>query len=147
MLTRRRRARLFPRYHSDGSYPQNTGLSEIGGTLSGSLPSLPDLLKSQGYKTAAFVGSIHLDPWNGVAQGLDRGFQSYDAGFRPVTAGDAKAPVTERSGAEVVAHAAAWLAKNAQGPFFIWVHIMMRAQRTLAITLSSARPTRRSASY
>lgn len=106
-----------------GSYPQNTGLSEIGGTLSGSLPSLPDLLKSQGYKTAAFVGSIDLDPWNGVAQGLDRGFQSYDAGFRPVTAGDAKAPVTERSGAEVVAHAAAWLAKNAQGPFFIWVHI------------------------
>ena len=106
-----------------GSYPQNTGLSEIGGTLSASLPSLPDLLKSQGYKTAAFVGSIELDPWNGIAQGLDRGFQSYNAGFRPVIPGDAKAAVTERSGAEVVAHATAWLAKNAQGPFFIWVHI------------------------
>jgi choline-sulfatase len=106
-----------------GSYPQNTGLSEIGGTLSASLPSLPDVLKSQGYKTAAFVGSIELDPWNGIAQGLDRGFQSYDAGFRPVIPGDPKPPVTERSGAEVVAHATAWLSKNAQGPFFIWVHI------------------------
>ena len=106
-----------------GSYPQNTGLSEIGGALSTSLPSLPDLLKGQGYKTAAFVGSIDLDPWNGLAQGLDRGFQSYDAGFRPVIPGDAKPPVTERSGTEVVAHANAWLGKNAQGPFFLWVHI------------------------
>ncbi|MGC2248553.1 MAG: sulfatase-like hydrolase/transferase, partial [Terriglobales bacterium] len=41
-----------------GSYPQGTGLTEIGGTLTASLPYLPDLLKSQGYKTAAFVGSI-----------------------------------------------------------------------------------------
>ncbi len=106
-----------------GSYPQNTGLSEIGGTLSASLPSLPDVLKNQGYKTAAFVGSIELDPWNGLAQGLDRGFQSYDAGFRPAVPGDSKPPVTDRSGAEVAAHAAAWLAKNGQGPFFIWVHI------------------------
>ena len=106
-----------------GAYPQNTGLSEIGGTLSSSLPSLPDLLKNQGYKTAAFVGSIELDPWNGQAQGLDRGFQSYEAGFRPVIPGDPKPPVTEHSGAEVVARAAAWLGKNTQGPFFIWVHL------------------------
>ena len=107
-----------------GSYPQGTGLTEIGGTLTTSLPSLPELLKGQGYKTAAFVGSIDLDPWNGLAQGFDRGFQSYDAGFRPVIPGDAKPAIIERSGAEVVAHAIAWLNKNAQGgPFFIWVHI------------------------
>jgi arylsulfatase A-like enzyme len=106
-----------------GSYPQNTGLSEIGGTLGASLPLLADLLKGQGYKTAAFVGTIELDPWNGPAQGLDRGFQSYEAGFLPVIPGDAKLPVTEHSGAEVAAHASAWLAKNAQGPFFLWVQI------------------------
>ena len=107
-----------------GSYPQGTGLTEISGTLTTSLPSLPELLKGQGYKTAAFVGSIDLDPWNGLAQGFDRGFQSYDAGFRPVIPGDAKPAIIERSGAEVVAHAIAWLNKNAQGgPFFVWVHI------------------------
>lgn len=106
-----------------GAYPQNTGLSEIGGTLTPSLPSLPDLLKAQGYHTAAFVGSIDLDPWNGLAQGLDRGFQTYEAGFRPVIPGDARPPVTERSGAEVVAKATAWLSHNAQGPFFVWIHI------------------------
>ena len=70
-----------------GSYPQVTGLSEIGGILASSLPYLPDVLKTQGYRTAAFVGSIELDPVNGLAQGFDRGFQSYDAGFRPVILG------------------------------------------------------------
>jgi len=112
-----------------GAYPQSTGMSEIGGTLSASLPYLPDLLKAQGYRTAAFVGSIDLDPWNGLAQGFDRGFQTYDAGFRPVIPGDARPPETERRGDQVVARALAWLDYNAQaqgqeqGQFFLWVHI------------------------
>src|SRR3979411_2980542 len=70
-----------------GAYPQSTGMNDIGGTLSSSLPYLPDLLKTQGYRTAAFVGSIDLDPWNGLAQGFERGFQSYDAGVRPDSVG------------------------------------------------------------
>src|SRR5580693_1082309 len=82
-----------------GAYPQSTGMSEIGGTLPTSLSYLPDLLKAQSYRTAAFVGSIDLDPQNGLAQGFDRGFQSYDAGFRPAIPGDPHPPVTERSGA------------------------------------------------
>ncbi len=110
-----------------GAYPQSTGMSEIGGALTAALPYLPELLKTQGYRTAAFVGSIDLDPWNGLAQGLDRGFQSYDAGFRPAIPGDALPAVTERRGAEVVAHAVAWLDHNAQGqgpaPFFLWVNV------------------------
>jgi len=107
-----------------GSYPQGTGLTEIGGALTAALPCLPDLLKNQGYKTAAFVGSIDLDPWNGLAQGFGRGFESYDSGFRPVIPGDARPAILARSGAEVVAHAIAWLNKNTQGgPFFVWVNI------------------------
>jgi arylsulfatase A-like enzyme len=106
-----------------GAYPQSTGMSEIGGTLPSSLPYLPDLLKSQGYRTAAFVGSIDLDPWNGLAQGFDRGFQTYDAGFRPAIAGDPHPPVTERRGEEVVARALAWLDHNAQAQFFLWINI------------------------
>jgi len=110
-----------------GAYPQATGMSEIGGTLPSSLLYLPDLLKTQSYRTAAFVGSIDLDPWNGLAQGFDRGFQTYDAGFRPAIPGDARPPVTERRGDQVVARAVAWLDHNAQrqgqGQFFLWVHI------------------------
>src|SRR6266850_6059682 len=79
-----------------GAYPQNTGMSEIGGTLPASLMYLPDLLKAQGYRTAAFVGSIQLDPRNGLAQGFDRGFQTYDAGFRPAIPGDARPAVAGR---------------------------------------------------
>jgi choline-sulfatase len=106
-----------------GAYPQSTGMSEIGGTLPSSLPYLPDLLKSQAYKTAAFVGSIDLDPQNGLAQGFDRGFQTYDAAFRPAIPGDARPPVTERRGDQVVARAIAWLDHNVQTQFFLWVHI------------------------
>ena len=120
-----------------GAYPQSTGMTEIGGTLPSSLLYLPDLLKTQGYRTAAFVGSIELDPQNGLAQGFDRGFQTYDAGFRPALPGDARPALTERRGAEVVARAVAWLDHNAlgqgqgqqqgqqqgQGQFFLWVHI------------------------
>jgi len=82
-------------------------------------------LKAQSYRTAAFVGSIDLDPQNGLAQGFDRGFQSYDAGFRPAIPGDPRPPVVESRGAEVVSRAIAWLDHNAQspGPFFLWVHI------------------------
>jgi choline-sulfatase len=108
-----------------GAYPQSTGMSEIGGALPTSLSYLPDLLKAQSYRTAAFVGSIDLDPQNGLAQGFDRGFQRYDAGFRPAIPGDARPPVTRRRGAEVVARALAWLDHNAQGQgqFFLWIHI------------------------
>jgi choline-sulfatase len=112
-----------------GAYPQNSGMTEIGGTLPVSLSYLPDLLKSQGYRTAAFVGSIELDPENGLAQGFARGFQTYDAGFRPAIPGDARAQITARRGDQVVARAIAWLdhsapGPSAQGPFFLWVHIV-----------------------
>jgi choline-sulfatase len=106
-----------------GLYPQTTGLSEIGGMLPSSLPYLPELLKAEGYSTAAFVGSIELDPANGLAQGFDRGFQTYDAGFRPVIPGDARPPIVERSAAETVGRAVTWLSHNSQAPFFLWIHI------------------------
>src|SRR6202521_1729077 len=122
-----------------GAYPQSTGMSDIGGTLSSSLPYLPDLLKTQGYRAAAFVGSIDLDPWNGLAQGFDRGFQSYDAGVQPAGEGTGTSPIqakrssaanggqrsapTRRRPDQVVTSAAAWLNSNTQAPFFLWIQI------------------------
>jgi arylsulfatase A-like enzyme/Flp pilus assembly protein TadD len=106
-----------------GAYPQSTGMSEIGGVLPASLTYLPDLLKAQGYRTAAFVGSIQLDPRNGLAQGFDRGFQTYDAGFRPAIPGDARPAVAERPAGQVVANAVAWMARKPQGPMFVWIQL------------------------
>ena len=87
-----------------GTYPQATGITEIGGALPATLPYLPDLLRGQGYRTAAFVTSYQLDPRNGLAQGFERGFQSYAVG--PPLAG-----------------AIAWLSHTASGPFFLWIHL------------------------
>src|ERR1700674_583191 len=121
------------------AYPQSTGMTDIGGMLSSSLPYLPELLKNQGYRTAAFVGSVDLDPWNGLAQGFDRGFQTYDAGVRPASAGTGVSTVqakrrsaangglrsspTRRRPDQIVTSAAAWLTSNTQAPFFLWIQI------------------------
>ena len=66
-----------------GTYPQTHRASEFGARLAAALPFVPDLLRAGGYRTAAFVGSIALDPKNGLAPGFDRGFSEYDAGFQP----------------------------------------------------------------
>jgi len=124
-----------------GAYPQTTGMSEIGGTLPSSLPYLPDLLKAQGYRTAAFVSSVQLDPRNGPAQDFDRGFQTYQTAVGTGNVGTGASPVqAERSSAvrgaasspiqrrpdQVVASATAWLTRNAQAPFFLWIHLAAR---------------------
>lgn len=105
------------------AYPQTTQMTEFGNPLAGSLPYLPDLLHNKGYRAAAFVGSIALDPRNGSAPGFDRGFDVYDAGFHQPKAGESRYQSVERRGDQVVTRAVAWLSKNSQTPFFLWVHL------------------------
>jgi arylsulfatase A-like enzyme len=104
-----------------GTYPQTSKLTEFGSPLGTALPYLPEILKKAGYKTAAFTGSIALDPRNGLAPGFDRGFDTYDAGFHWPTKGEGRAAVARR-GEQVASRAAAWLAQQKQ-PFFLWVHL------------------------
>jgi arylsulfatase A-like enzyme len=47
------------------------------GVLLAPHPTLPELLKRQGYVTPAFIGLIILDS-RSLARGLDRGFDYYD---------------------------------------------------------------------
>ena len=82
------------------------------------VPTLASILKAQGYRTAAFVGSSVLAP----PSGLDRGFDVYDGpSARAGRAGLDARP--ERPGAEVVDAALAWLRKPSQAPFFAWLHL------------------------
>ncbi len=106
-----------------GAYPQTHRVTEFGSRLAADLPFVPDLLQAQGYRTAAFVGSIALDPKNGLAPGFDRGFRIYDAGFLPPERGPGKNNSISRSGTQVVGRASAWLARNSKRPFFLWVHL------------------------
>jgi len=105
-----------------GTYPQNAQVSELGALLPPALPYLPDLLHARGYRTAAFAGSIALDPRNGLAQGFERGFDVYDAGFHGPDE-ESRAPSIQRSGAEVVNRALAWISKNSRTSFFLWVQL------------------------
>jgi arylsulfatase A-like enzyme/Tfp pilus assembly protein PilF len=104
-----------------GSYPQSTQVSEFGSPLAASLPYLPDLFRSKGYHTAAFVGSIALDPRDGFAPGFDRGFDAYDAGFHPPQPGGNS--LVQRRGDQVVTKALTWLTKNPGAPFFLWIQL------------------------
>jgi arylsulfatase A-like enzyme len=106
-----------------GSYPQTHRASEFAVPLSTTLPYLPDLLHASGYRTAAFVGSILLDPRNGPFQGYDRGFDVYDAGFHLPQRGESRFQSVERHGYQVVVRATNWLAAEKKRPFFLWVHL------------------------
>src|SRR4029077_6301646 len=106
-----------------GTYPQPPRASEFGNRLVPTLPFVPDSLRARGYRTAAFVGSIALDPKNGFAPGFDRGFVTYDAGFRQPERGQSRFVSVARPGAQVTARATDWLARNLQGPFFLWMHL------------------------
>jgi choline-sulfatase len=103
-----------------GTYPQTHRASELGMPLAAGIPFLPAELGKHGYRTAAFVGSILLDPRNGYAPGFDRGFSSYSAGFEPNASGAAGG---ERKALAVVARAAKWMSTHGGHPIFLWVHL------------------------
>jgi arylsulfatase A-like enzyme/Flp pilus assembly protein TadD len=106
-----------------GTYPPTHGVDELGAPLGASVPYLPDILKRSGYRTGAFVGSLVLDPKNGTAQGFDRGFDRYDAGFRLRRPGEDRYQTVERRGDDVVSRALAWQAAGGTAPSLLWVHL------------------------
>ena len=106
-----------------GTFPQFHQVEDFPVPLSPDLPYAPAILKAQGYHTAAFIGSIVLDPSQGLGIGFERGFDTYDADFHLPAQGEDRYSSTERRGEVVVGHALAWLGEHTRGPFFIWVHL------------------------
>jgi choline-sulfatase len=106
-----------------GTYPQFHQVIDFGVPLAPDLPYAPDILRARGYRTAAFIGSLVLDPAARSAPGFDRGFETFDAGFHRRHPGEDRYHAIERRGGEVVAHAMAWLDSHPRGPFFLWVHL------------------------
>src|SRR6202453_829226 len=104
-----------------GTYPQLNHVENLGEPLGKDLPYLPDLLRSHGYHTAAFVGSSILDP-AGSAPGFERGFDVYDAHFHERKPGEDRYQSIERRAEDVSHRAIDWLSRHPQGPFFIWIH-------------------------
>jgi choline-sulfatase len=94
--------------------------------------TLASVLKSHGYKTAAFVASVFLEK----EMGLDQGFDFYDSpfhfeAFSPLSGsmffgGASRNPFAardRRDGALVVRAALEWLAANRDQPVFVFLHL------------------------
>jgi choline-sulfatase len=110
-----------------GLLPSAHGVTDFGVPLSPQHVTAAELLKKQGYRTAAFIGAVILDS-NTLAPGLDRGFDFYNNFPKDDSKGaDGKTKPrwgrVERRGMDVVAQAETWFDKHRAGPHFVWVHL------------------------
>jgi choline-sulfatase len=103
-----------------GLLPSTHGVTDFAVRLASTFPVWADLLKKQGYRTGAFIGSVVLDSQN-FAPGLDRGFDFYD-NFPKVAQNKSRWGRLERRGRDVAQRAETWLSANPAGPHFVWIH-------------------------
>lgn len=108
-----------------GLYPTFHGVHENGFyTAADSLLTLAEILKGEGYATAAFVGAFPLDS----RFNLDQGFDHYGDAFgeregRSVPGvGGVSIFFVERPANEVNEEFFHWLKERGREPFFVWIH-------------------------
>lgn len=87
--------------------------------LSAEHTTLAEILRAQGFRTGAFVGSVVLDADRGLAQGFDQ----YRGVIHTDPRGRAPGPPRRRRGDEVVTDAIRWIAQTDDSPFFLWAHL------------------------
>src|SRR6266567_6252031 len=104
-----------------GLLPGSHGVTDFAVPLSAAHPTVAELLKPHGYRTAAFIGAVILDSKT-LAPGFDRGFDFYD-NFPEHSPTKSRWGRVERRGMDVVDHAENWLTKHPAGPHFMWVHL------------------------
>jgi choline-sulfatase len=103
-----------------GVYPTVHKVRDTGGfVLQTPHPTLAELLQSQGWTTAAFVGASVLKK----GFGFGRGFAVYDDHMPEPESGRAEVEFPERRAGEVVDRAVRWLEQQKSRPFFLWVHV------------------------
>jgi choline-sulfatase len=104
-----------------GLLPSVHGVTDFAIPLAKTYPTWAELLKQNGYQTAAFIGAVVLDSRT-LAPGLDRGFDYYD-NFPSDTGSRKHWGQVERRGDDVVHRAEAWMGTHPQRPRFVWVHL------------------------
>jgi choline-sulfatase len=114
------------------TYPFQNRIEENAERVPPGVVTLASVLKSHGYKTAAFVASVFLEK----EMGLDQGFDFYDSpfhfeAFSPLSGsmffgGASRNPFVardRRDGVLVVRAALEWLAANRDQPVFVFLHL------------------------
>src|SRR5580704_3913793 len=109
-----------------GLLPSVHGVTDFGVPLAPNHVTWAELLKKQGYQTAAFIGAVILDS-NQLASGLDRGFD-FDDNFPAKTESKDRFGRVERRAQAVIADAGSWFAQHPRdaqsaAPRFMWVHL------------------------
>ena len=104
-----------------GLLPSSHGVSDFGVPLAAEHVTLPELLRKQGYRTAAFIGAVILDS-KSLAPGFDRGFDFYD-NFPEKTDEKSRWGRIERRGLDVVQRAESWLDAHKTDSHFVWIHL------------------------
>jgi tetratricopeptide (TPR) repeat protein len=99
-----------------GVIPPTHGVHDNYHLFTGSLPTLPQILQENGYRTYGIVSTVVLDR----KFGLGRGFDVYYDRFDGKTTGNSHD--SERTGNKTVAHALQWLDENQDKKKFIFVH-------------------------
>jgi len=95
-----------------GRYPKTHGARGLFSSLAPVNLTLAEILKNEGYDTAAFVSNLFLKPGQGFEQGFDR----YD---NPPERWDSD------SARPITTEAIQWLASRSRGrPYFLWVHYL-----------------------
>jgi len=99
------------------TYPLSHGVHDNGFySLAPEFDTLAEVLKSQGFKTAAFISSFSLDS----RFGLEQGFDSYDDTFEYEEF--LKSFRSERTADKTSASFWKWLDENSGQKFFCWLH-------------------------
>jgi len=101
------------------TYPFANGVRDNGIPLYPTAITLATVLKSAGYRTAAFVGSFVLDR----RFGLSRGFDVYDGPLDLHNKASAGPVERKRPGTQVAEAATHWLETNSSAPFFLFLHL------------------------
>ena len=100
-----------------GLFPPRHGVRyNADAPLAAEQTTLAEILRAQGYKTAAFVGSVVLDSDRGLCQGFDQ-YGGVVADDRPLV------PRLYRQADAVVSEAARWLDGVGGSHFFLWTHL------------------------
>jgi arylsulfatase A-like enzyme/Tfp pilus assembly protein PilF len=102
-----------------GMLPSDTGIRDnVGNRLSGSIPTIAELLKKNGYATGAAVSAFILRRETGV----DHGFDFFDDSAKQVGTSIALGRI-QRIGGDTWHAARGWLDKQGERPFFLFLHL------------------------
>ncbi len=103
-----------------GLLPSEHGIRDnVSPSLGASVPTLAEILKGAGFRTAAFVSSIVLSSQSG----LNRGFDTYGDAFDAGTDDARFLNSIQKRGDGTTAEAITWLEGQRDARLFLWLHL------------------------